>query len=98
LLLVWQLVSSFNLVSTAVLPSLPSVLEEGYELLVSDDFWKSALSSGYRGGVGLLLAIVIGAALGIAMAWWRPIRYVMSPIVEIFYPLPKPALIPETPL
>jgi NitT/TauT family transport system permease protein len=96
LLLIWQLISSFNLVSTAVLPSLPSVLEQGYDLLVSDDFWKSVLSSAYRGGVGLLLAIIIGAVLGIAMAWWRPIRYVSGPLVEIFYPLPKSALIPVT--
>lgn len=96
LLLIWQAVSSFNLVSTAVLPPLSSVLEQGYDLLLSDDFWKSAISSAYRGGVGLLLAIVVGAALGIAMAWWRPIRYVSGPLVEIFYPLPKSALIPVT--
>jgi ABC-type nitrate/sulfonate/bicarbonate transport system permease component len=32
------------------------------------------------------------------MAWSRPVRTVVSPIVEIFYPLPKSALIPVTAL
>jgi ABC-type nitrate/sulfonate/bicarbonate transport system permease component len=96
LLLLWQFVSAFNLISTAVLPPLSSVLEQGYSLFLSDDFWKSTISSAYRGGMGLLLAIVVGAALGIAMAWWRSVRYVSGPLVEIFYPLPKSALIPVT--
>ena len=96
LLLLWQMVSSFHLVSTAVLPPLSSVLEQGYDLFTDNDFWKSVASSSYRGGVGLLLAIVIGGVLGIAMAWWGPVRYISGPLVEIFYPLPKSALIPVT--
>ena len=30
------------------------------------------------------------------MAWWKPINVLLSPLVEIFYPLPKSALIPVT--
>ena len=47
-------------------------------------------------GAGLALAIVIGAALGIAMAWWRPVNAALGPLVEMFYPMPKSALIPVT--
>jgi NitT/TauT family transport system permease protein len=32
------------------------------------------------------------------MAWWKPVNAVLGPIVEIFYPLPKSALIPVTAL
>jgi len=39
---------------------------------------------------------VIGAVLGIAMAWWRPVNVLLGPLVEMFYPLPKSALIPVT--
>jgi NitT/TauT family transport system permease protein len=98
LLLLWQAASNFNWVSTAVLPPLSGVLSSGYDLVTTAEFWDNTGSSLYRGGAGLLIAIVVGGALGIAMAWWRPIRYVMSPIVEIFYPLPKSALIPVTAL
>ena len=35
-------------------------------------------------------------ALGIVMAWWKPVNVLLAPLVEIFYPLPKSALIPVT--
>ena len=50
----------------------------------------------YRAAAGLGLAIVIGGVLGIVMAWWKPVNVLLAPIVEIFYPLPKSALIPVT--
>src|SRR5207247_10514963 len=50
----------------------------------------------YRASAGLALAIVVGAVLGIFMAWWRPINALLSPLVEMFYPMPKSALIPVT--
>ncbi len=98
LLALWQAASDFGWVSTAVLPPLTSVFEAGWRLIDGDDFWGNAGASIYRGGMGLLLAIVIGAVLGIVMAWWQPMRVLLSPIVEIFYPLPKSALIPVTAL
>jgi ABC-type nitrate/sulfonate/bicarbonate transport system permease component len=30
------------------------------------------------------------------MAWWKPVNVILAPVVEIFYPLPKSALIPVT--
>jgi NitT/TauT family transport system permease protein len=57
---------------------------------------SNGISSLYRAFAGLALAIVIGGALGIAMAWWKPVNVLLSPLVEIFYPLPKSALIPVT--
>src|SRR6266702_8074905 len=30
------------------------------------------------------------------MAWWRPVNAFLSPLVEMFYPMPKSALIPVT--
>src|SRR5204863_3947576 len=56
----------------------------------------NGLSSLYRAGVGLALSIVVGAALGVGMAWWQPVNVLISPLVELFYPMPKSALIPVT--
>ena len=39
---------------------------------------------------------MIGAVLGIVMAWWRPVNVLLGPLVEMFYPMPKSALIPVT--
>ena len=57
---------------------------------------SNGASSLYRAGAGLALSIVVGSVLGIAMAWWKPVNVLLAPIVEIFYPLPKSALIPVT--
>ena len=57
---------------------------------------SNGASSLWRAGAGLALAIAVGAALGIAMAWWRPINAALGPLVEMFYPMPKSALIPVT--
>ena len=92
----WELSSRFGLVSSLVLPSLTSVVEAWIELIKDGDLITNGAASLYRGGVGLLLSIVFGGALGIVMAWWRPMNLLLSPLVEIFYPMPKSALIPVT--
>ena len=96
LAIAWEAAARLELVSSSALPPLSDVIKSWYELLRDGELFSNAGASLYRGGVGLLLAVVIGAALGIGMAWWKPINVLLSPIVEIFYPLPKSALIPVT--
>jgi NitT/TauT family transport system permease protein len=96
LLALWEIASRFNLVSSSALPSLTEVGKAWIDLIKDGELITNGAASLYRGGVGLLLSIVVGAALGIFMAWWRPLNLLLSPIVEIFYPMPKSALIPIT--
>ena len=92
----WEAAARFELVSSAALPSLSQVAVAWVDLVKDGELVTNGLSSLYRAGVGLLLSIIIGAALGIFMAWWRPLNVLFSPLVEIFYPMPKSALIPVT--
>ena len=96
LAIAWEAASRLGIVSPHALPPLTDVLAAWFDLLKSGDLWSNAASSLYRSGAGLGLSIVIGGALGIAMAWWRPVNVVVSPLVELFYPMPKSALIPVT--
>jgi len=82
--------------SSSSLPSLSEVAKAWLELMRDGDLVTNGAASLYRAGVGLLLSIVIGAALGIAMAWWKPVNVALAPLVEMFYPMPKSALIPVT--
>jgi len=96
LALAWEAVVQLGLVSRDLLPSLSDVLKAGWSLAREGDLWKNGLASIYRGAAGLALAIVVGGALGIAMAWWRAVDAFVAPLVEALYPLPKSALIPIT--
>ncbi len=92
----WELIARLGLVSSAALPPLSHVAVSWLALLRSGELFAAGAASLYRGGTGLLLAVVVGAALGIVMAWWRPVNALVSPLVEMFYPMPKSALIPVT--
>ena len=92
----WELASRLELVSSSALPPLSDVIKSWIELIKDGDLLSNGASSLYRAGAGLALAILIGGLLGIVMAWWKPVNVLFSPIVEIFYPLPKSALIPVT--
>jgi NitT/TauT family transport system permease protein len=92
----WEIIARLNLVDTLALPPLTKVAEAWLDLLRDGELVSNGAASLYRGSLGLLLAVVIGGGLGVAMARWRLLDLVVNPLVELFYPLPKSALIPVT--
>ena len=92
----WEAASRLGLVSSLALPPLSDVIASWIDLLRDGDLLTNAGPSLYRLAAGLALAIVVGTLLGLGMAWWKPVNVVLAPVVEIFYPLPKSALIPVT--
>jgi NitT/TauT family transport system permease protein len=96
LALLWELASRSGLVSSSALPPLSEVVSSWIEMLRSGELVTNGGASLYRAAAGLALAILAGATLGILMAWWKPVNVLFAPLVEVFYPLPKSALIPVT--
>jgi NitT/TauT family transport system permease protein len=94
--LAWEIAPRVGLVSPLALPPLSAVVVAWGDLLRDGELITNGASSLYRAVAGLALAIVVGALLGIFMAWWRPVNALLSPLVEMFYPMPKSALIPVT--
>ena len=94
LLLVWELISATGLVSREMVPGLGEIFRELFAMLVSGDLLYNSARSLLRAGSGLLAAVVVGMLAGLLMASFRPLRLVINPIVQIFYPMPKSALIP----
>lgn len=92
----WEVVARLGLVSSLALPPLSSVVAAWVDLVKSGELITNGASSLYRAAAGLGLAVVAGTVLGILMAWWRPVNALLNPIVEVFYPMPKSALIPVT--
>jgi NitT/TauT family transport system permease protein len=96
LALAWEAASRFDIVSSLALPSLSNIATAWVDLVRDGELVDNGAASLYRGSVGLLLAVVVGGSLGIAMARWRLLDLFINPLVELFYPLPKSALIPVT--
>jgi ABC-type nitrate/sulfonate/bicarbonate transport system permease component len=96
LALAWEIGARAGLVSTLALPPLSEVVVAWIDLVKTGELITNAAASLWRAGAGLFLAVAIGAALGIVMAWWRPVNVLIGPLVEMFYPMPKSALIPVT--
>ena len=92
----WEMAARTGIVSTLALPPLSAVASAWFDLARDGELVANGAASLWRTGAGLLLAIGIGAALGIFMAWWRPVNVLLGPLVEMFYPMPKSALIPVT--
>src|ERR1700710_2826719 len=90
----WEAAARLELVSSSALPPLSEVVVSWLDLLKTGELVGNTGASLYRAVAGL--AVVAGTLLGIGMAWSKPINVLLAPIVEIFYPLPKSALIPVT--
>jgi NitT/TauT family transport system permease protein len=96
LAVLWEAASRLEWVSSSALPPLTGVIAAWVDMMRSGELVSNGLASIWRAGAGLAISIAVGAALGIAMAWWRPVNVLLNPLVELFYPIPKSALIPVT--
>jgi len=92
----WELIARFNIIDSQALPPLTHVAGAWVDLIRDGELVDNGASSLYRAFAGLFLAIVVGGGLGICMARWRLLDVFLNPLVELFYPLPKSALIPVT--
>lgn len=94
LALLWEGLTRGGVISPMVLPALDQVGAAWWRLLASGDLVSNSVVSLSRAGAGLGIAIVCGTTLGVLMAWFRPVRTIFNPLVQVLYPMPKSALIP----
>jgi NitT/TauT family transport system permease protein len=92
----WELTARLHLVDSSALPSLTKVGAAWVDLIRDGELIDNGAASLYRAAAGLALAVVIGGGLGLAMARFKLLDIFINPLVELFYPLPKSALIPVT--
>ena len=94
LAIAWELISRSGLISQLALPPLSDVLASWWSLAKDGTLLVNGESSLWRVASGLGLAIVLGTTAGIAMAWYPTARTIVNPVIQLFYPMPKSALIP----
>jgi len=92
--IVWEILPQAGLVSPSFLPPMTQIARDGVALFGDDEIYFHAGASLTRALSGLGIAIVFGIAAGVLMARYKPVRVVLNPLVQMFYPMPKSALIP----
>ena len=93
-LLAWETVGRSGLVAPLFLPSLSSVLMEGWLMIGSGELWSHLGASLWRILWGFLLGAGLGILLGLAMGISRLADGLGHPLVAASYPIPKIALLP----
>lgn len=90
----WEFLGLSGLVSRQMLPGLGEIAQAFFRMLFEGDLLYNTMRSISRAAAGLGAAVVVGILIGLLMASFRPLRLLVNPIVQIFYPMPKSALIP----
>jgi NitT/TauT family transport system permease protein len=71
-----------------------AIFAAALELIWNGALEKALIQTLWPFSVGMALTVVIGIALGIVMAQWRTLEYVLDPFINALYAIPRIALIP----
>lgn len=76
------------------LPPLHEVLIAGAELISTGALQSHIAASLTRSAAGFSIAVVLGIALGLVIAWYRPLHSFLTPLLELFRNTAALALLP----
>lgn len=91
---VWEYAPRAGLVDPHFVTPLHDVLRAWWEMVRDGSMWHQTQASLRRIGTGFGLAIVVGVPLGAAIAWYRSIREVTTPVLEVFRNTAPLAILP----
>lgn len=91
---VWEFAPLTGLVDSYFFPPLHVVLGTVWTMLADGELWKHVQASLIRAGVGFTLAVAAAVPLGAVIAWYGPVREVLTPVLEFFRNTAALALLP----
>lgn len=94
LALVWEFVPRVGLVDNYFLPPLHTVLSAWLEMLENGALAHNVSASVVRAGIGFGIAVALAIPTGVLIAWYRPVREILTPTLEIFRNTAALALLP----
>ena len=83
-----------GLVDEYFLPPLHVVLQAWWEMAKDGTLWTHVQASLVRSASGFAIATVVAIPLGAAIAWYRPVRELLTPPLEVFRNTAALALLP----
>jgi NitT/TauT family transport system permease protein len=94
LALIWELFPRLGIVDSYFLPPLHVVLQAWWDMVLDGELWRHLQASMIRSAAGFSIAVSLAVPLGAAVAWYRPVREVLTPPLEVFRNTAALALLP----
>lgn len=94
IIILWQIASSLNWISSNVLPSPLAVVSAGVELFESGELMTNLTISLYRATVGFVIGGGIGFILGLLTGLSKTCRLLLDSTIQMIRNIPHLALIP----
>jgi len=71
-----------------------AIFQAALELIQSGALHKALIESLWPFAAGMALTVILGIAIGIAIAQWRMVEYICDPFINALYAIPRIALVP----
>jgi ABC-type nitrate/sulfonate/bicarbonate transport system permease component len=71
-----------------------AIFDATLQLIQSGALRKAIIESLWPFAVGMTLTVIFGIAIGIVIAQWRIIEYILDPFINALYAIPRIALVP----
>ena len=94
LALVWEFVPRFGWVEPYFLPPFHTVLNAWWAMLEDGQLVHNVGASLVRAGIGFGLGVTLAIPVGVVIAWYRPVREILLPPLEVFRNTAALALLP----
>ena len=91
---IWELAPRLGLVDPYFIPPLHAVLDAWWGMVLDGELLRHVRASLVRSAIGFGLAIAIAIPLGAVIAWYRPAREFLTPVLEIFRNTAALAILP----
>ena len=93
-LAVWEVAPRAGLVNDYFIPPFHVVAQTWWDMMRDGELEKHLRASLIRSAAGFFAAIALAIPLGAAIAWYRPVREFLQPILEIFRNTAALAILP----
>lgn len=70
------------------------IVEAAIELIRSGELLHAFLATFYPFAIGMAITIIGGVVIGVAMAQWPLVEYMLDPFINALYAIPRIALVP----
>ena len=90
----WELLVRLGVVDRVLISSPTAVVQTLIELFEEGEIWHELWVSFQEWSIGFFMAAIVGIVIGLVAGWFKWVRYIAEPWLNVLYAVPELALIP----